>query len=101
MVRNFRYVFQLHFSELNELRQFFILIPYKVYVCDTIAVSDLKEKIYAQNKAVNLLILVTDVQTSENATFLTYFSVCKYACHKRCCLKTTAKCSKKVRSYHL
>uniref|UniRef100_A0A8C2R770 Myosin IXA n=1 Tax=Capra hircus TaxID=9925 RepID=A0A8C2R770_CAPHI len=23
--------------------------------------------------------------------------LCKYACHKKCCLKTTAKCSKKVR----
>lgn len=27
-------------------------------------------------------------------------AVCKYACHKKCCLKTTTKCSKKVRPAH-
>lgn len=27
--------------------------------------------------------------------------VCRYACHRKCCLKTISKCSKKVRNYHM
>lgn len=27
--------------------------------------------------------------------------VCRYACHRKCCLKTISKCSKKVRIYYM